>query len=485
MGRREWLLLGGITLAGALIRFLTLGHQSFDHDEAVTATHVLHSGLGSTMHAVTEGERSPPLYYLLAWLWSKLFGTGEVGLRSLSALFGTVLIPVAFLAARRFASSTAGLIAAGLVAFNPYLIWYSQEARSYELFVLFSAIGLMFFAASVRDGDRRSVTLWAAASALAVCSHYFAAFLVAPQALWLLYARWRQKPAMIAVGCVLLVGLALIPYAKHQEGSGRKNHFTEKPLVQRAVEIPLKYAAGEEPGPLAGSRGVDAVQVGAALGSGLLFLLALGLTWSRGGQDERRGVGLYGGPALAAIAAPLLVATVGADFIDPRNLIGSLFPFLVVAAIGLSLAPRPSLKVAAGAAGCALFVAVNGAIYASAQMQRSDWRGAADAIGTAPYPRIVVVARNGKAGLIYYLNARELNKKAEPPDGVREIDVLSKVSEIEPPKRPFRLVRQQGLAPSFVLRVFRAPQPTYVLPNDLASRKVLTERSSVLLDPGS
>ena len=38
-----------------------------------------------------------------------------------------------------FRQRRAGLIAAALVAVNPYLVWYSQEARSYSLLVLMTA----------------------------------------------------------------------------------------------------------------------------------------------------------------------------------------------------------------------------------------------------------------------------------------------------------------------------------------------------------
>ena len=149
MTRAERIALALILLAAAIIRFATLDHQSFDHDEAATAIRVLHANLGDTLSAVNHLERSPPLYYVLAWIWSKLFGVGEVGLRSLSALVGTATVPAAFLAARELGSRRGGLIAAGLVAVNPYLVWYSQEARSYALFVL--------FAAWARGGLRRAV----------------------------------------------------------------------------------------------------------------------------------------------------------------------------------------------------------------------------------------------------------------------------------------------------------------------------------------
>ena len=62
MSRRWLYALVAITAAGAIVRFATLGVQSYDHDEVVTAAGVLHPSLFSTLSQVAHGERSPPLY---------------------------------------------------------------------------------------------------------------------------------------------------------------------------------------------------------------------------------------------------------------------------------------------------------------------------------------------------------------------------------------------------------------------------------------
>src|SRR5438876_11897372 len=95
----ELLVLAAIVAAGAAPRFLTLGMQSFDSGETVPAARILHPSYGQTLASVAATERSGPLYYSLAWAWSLVFGTGEVGLRSLSALLGSATIVVAYLAA--------------------------------------------------------------------------------------------------------------------------------------------------------------------------------------------------------------------------------------------------------------------------------------------------------------------------------------------------------------------------------------------------
>src|SRR3954468_21449604 len=102
-----------IVVAGGVIRFATLGTQSYWLDEVATVN-LLHKGFGSMLSGVSGGESTPPLYYVVAWLWAKVFGTGEVGLRSLSPLLGTATIPLAYVLAGRVATRAAGLIAAAL-----------------------------------------------------------------------------------------------------------------------------------------------------------------------------------------------------------------------------------------------------------------------------------------------------------------------------------------------------------------------------------
>src|SRR5690349_18914378 len=218
---RAVIALGAITAVAAVLRFATLGAQSLDHDETVTAARVLHPDFFQSMGVVFRGERSPPLYYALVWLWTRAFGTGVVGLRSLSAVFGTLTVVFAYLAARELVSRRAGLIVAVLVALNPYLIWYSQEARSYGALAMFGTLALYFFARARRGQNKQALVGWAIASGLGLVTHYFAFFFIVPEAVLLLF--WsspaRRRATLIAVAAVALVGTALLPVAIVQEGS--------------------------------------------------------------------------------------------------------------------------------------------------------------------------------------------------------------------------------------------------------------------------
>ena len=482
MTRRHAWLLAGIIAAAAVVRFATLDHQSYDHDEAVTAWRVLNSGLGKTLHVVVNSERSPPLYYLLAWLWSKLFGTGEVGLRSLSALIGTLTVPAAYLAARELCSRRAGLIAAALTAFNPYLVWYSQEARSYALFVLFAAWGLYFFARCLSDPSRRNLGLWAATSALALCSHYFAVFVVGAEGLWLVARAWPRRAPIVAFGGTAAVGLALLPLAIIQEGTGRRNHFTTIPLVRRAGDTVFGFLANQEPGTAAGSQDVRHFRIAAVAVGLVLAVIALALLLRRADRREREGGLIMAGVGFAAIATPFVLAALGADFIDPRNLIGSVVPFLVAAGIGFGCRRAGRIGAVSAGAAALLFIVVVAATYVSSQMQRPDWRGAAAAMGPPTGPRLLVVARNGNEPIAYYRDAREFRPPHFRHERVNEIDVLSTLSRVTPPGDGFRLVEKRGLAPCCVLWRYRAPHRVLIRARGGGSNRILHERSSVLIE---
>ena len=159
-------------LLAVLLRFPTVDSQSYWADEFLTVT-LLKLRLAEMLGAIQTNEGMPPLYYVLAWLWTKPFGTAEAGLRSLSALFGTATVPVAYMAARDLArSQRAGLVTAALVAVNPLLVWYSQEARSYALLVLLTALSFWFFVRALESARPAALAGWTFSSALALARQH-------------------------------------------------------------------------------------------------------------------------------------------------------------------------------------------------------------------------------------------------------------------------------------------------------------------------
>ena len=453
--RARWFLSGvvGLTVLGAAIRFSTLGLQSYRHDEAVTAGRVLVSSLPQTMHLVWSGESTPPLYYLLAWLWSHLFGVHEVGLRSLSALFGTATIPVAYLVGRELIGRRTGLAIAAIVAVNPMLVWYSQDARAYALLVLLSAVALLFFLRARRTGAARDLAWWTVFSALALAAHYFAFFPFAIESVWLL-ATVRLRRVLWAVGGVALAGVALAPIALHQAAGENNNWIATFNMAGRLRETGISFFVGE------------AGLLKHALAPIALFAAAVALLLLRGGMREKRGaavaLAIGGGSILLALA----FAAVGQDFVLERNLLPALIPLALVAAAGIA-APRAGwIGVGVGIALVSYSLAF--CVYSDFRpaLQRDDWRSVAKAIGPPHGPRAILVWEQGDEPLAFYIGAGETRVKWKEwrhgPIPVAEVDVVSGrpppsgARSALPPE--FHRVQRVALGRMTLIR-YRAAQP--------------------------
>jgi mannosyltransferase len=367
----ETWLLAGLIGVGAWLRFATLSAQSYWFDEA-QAAHELHLSFGSMLSAMVAKETNPPLYFVFGWLWARLFGTGEVGLRSLSALAGTAVIVLAYLCGRELVSRRAGLVAAALATFSPFMIWYSQEAREYMLLAALSGASFLFFARAWRDPSSRNIIWWAVFSALAVLTHFFASFLVAAEAVWLLYVI-RNRAIVIAAGVVAAVQATLLPLLFTHATSSLLGFIGSTPLSGRIQQVPVAFGLGT----LSDGPAVRYGLLGAAvLVAALILLLVIG-------SDNRqlRGAGAAAAMAAAVLLVPLVFALLGEDFYIDRALIPAWIPLAVVVGAACT-APRAQL--AGGALAAVLlasFVYAQIQINDSSQYQRPDWRGVARALG--------------------------------------------------------------------------------------------------------
>lgn len=421
-----WYAVAALTALGALLRFPTLDVQSFWLDEATTVR-LVGFDLGGLLSAVAREEVTPPLYYVLAWAWAAVLGTGEVGLRSLSALLGTALVPVAYLVARELASRRTALLTGALVAASPLLVWYSQEARSYALLALLGAASLLFFLRASRTGRGADLAGWALASALALATHYFALFLVVGEAVWLLAVlRRRSVAATAAVGTVGLAGLALLPVALAQQAGPGVDWIGQHPLLGRALLVPKKFLVGETGFLIPGARALVALLVLAAL----VMLV-------RTDPDERRPA-WWGVTLGALVVVPALVlALVGLDYLLARNLIVAWVPAALVIAAGPTSRRAGRPGVAIGTALVIVLAAVSVATTVVPGLGREDWRGLAAELAPVPGGRMIaVMPPHEERSLRRYLGGLERARGGERPGEVAVVQTNRAGPQRTPPAPP-------------------------------------------------
>jgi mannosyltransferase len=415
-----------LTVLAGVLRFYRLGHQGFWFDEANTAL-LVHFSPGKMLGLIPQTESTPPLYYCVAWVWARVFGYGEASLRSLSALCGVLLVPVVYAAGARLVSRRAGLIAAALAACSPLLIWYSQEARSYQMLALLCSVSLLAFAHARARPTPRWLAAWVVASGLALATHYYAVLAVVPEAVWLLVVHRRRRPVQIAFALVGLCGLALIPLAISQHGTGRGNWISHAPFGRRLGQLVPQFAAGFD-GPAHGV--IEPVSIAIVV---LALVLAL-LTASA--DPRRRGALLAGGLALAGFVLSLVLVAFGFDDLLTRNMLAIWAACALLVAGGL--AGRRPRFLGAGAATvlCAMGLVTAVGVAFDRNLQRPDWRVVARALGRhAPAGGRAILVQHYKDLLPLSLYEPGLKFwRGGASVRVRELDVVSFTS---PPSAGF------------------------------------------------
>lgn len=457
----ELLILGGIVVLGAALRFATIDLQSYRYDEAVTVARVLHPSFFSTFSEVPHSESTPPLYYLVAWLWSRPFGTGEVWMRSLSALAGTATILVVYLGARALPlPRRAGLVAAAAVAVSPVMIWFSQDARAYALVVLLTALSFLFFARARRSGSRRDLAWWGVFSALALATHYFAGFVVVAEAALLLWGPHRRAAAL-ALLPILAMAALLLPIALEQRDHAHAGWIAAQPRGERLERAAAKLV-GNDNGDEHGKRQTILIPLVVPL---LLALGALALLLAFGRPEEKGAAAVAALVGGIALVLPLVLSFLGTDYLDGRNLLPVFVPLLILIGAGFGVQRAGFAGLALGAAFCLCGLAFTLEIDRLPRLQREDLRNAAAEVGTLHQGEVVVANRYAASWpLRYYLDATSASSQLPP---LREIDLVGSKSAAKgaaPRLLPaaFHRVESKPVSYEFTLTRYRSSRPVRV-----------------------
>lgn len=411
---------GALVVLAAVIRIITIDNQSFWTDEALTA-YEAHLPFGAMLNTVAHVETTPPLYFVLIWCWAHLFGTSEVALRSVSTLAGIALVPIAYLAARDLVSRWAGVIAAAFVAVNPFLVWYSQEARAYMLLAALTGAAFLWFVRARRDPSRRNLVWWAAFSALALMTHFFAGFAIAPEALWLLWIS-RTRAVAVAVGFVVAAQVAMAPLAFLDSSHGT-GWIAATSMIHRIRQTTLEW-------------GVSLLTRRIPLWYGpvgwvILFSLVGLLLLAAGDRRTRAGAAVAAVIATSVMLLPLALALVGQDYFLVRYVIPAFLPLATLVAAACAV---PRARVLGGALALALLALFSYAtirVQTDGSLQRPQWRNAARSLGPALVPRAILAASGTSADpLKIYLPGVTWVQLHNRVVLIREVDVVGDTKRI-------------------------------------------------------
>jgi hypothetical protein len=386
-----------LTCVGFAVRLAIAGQPLFA-DELATYWIISTNGLGGVVSTVhSDAEITPPLFFAAAWLTTQIDLTPEL-VRAPSLLAGAASIPLIYLLGLRTVRRPAALVAAGLTALSPFLIYYSAEARGYALMTALVVLSTLAMLLAVEARRTRWWLVYGACSCGAVYSHYTSVFVLAAQFLWLVWAHPEaRRPALLAnIGAVV----AFVPWL-----SGLRADL-DSPTTEILSELTpfdwgyvgqsLSHAAVGYP--YQQSTGLDEVP-----GIPALVLLGLAVALAVAGLAVtalRRGPGLprvHLSPPLIlvvvlALSAPIgeaIASAIGTNVLGARNLNASV-PAFILSLAALLMAAGPWLRLLTAALALGAF-ALGAAKLLDEQYQRPNYKAAAELIDSETSPGDVVI----------------------------------------------------------------------------------------------
>ena len=163
-------------------------------------------------------DGAPPLYYFLLHGWIRIFGGGDVAVRSMSAVFSLAALPLAWMAGRRAGGRWVAVALLVLTATSPFNVRYATEARMYSLVSLIALGGWLALRAALDNPSLGRLAVVALLVGLLVLTHYWGFYLLGAVAIGLAATAWRARDRMsrrAATRALLAVaagGLLFVPW---------------------------------------------------------------------------------------------------------------------------------------------------------------------------------------------------------------------------------------------------------------------------------
>jgi len=328
-----------IILAIATLLRITALSQMLWYDEAYTA--MLARLPLAQMVVATANDVHPPTWYLIEIAFVRLFGMSEASLRLPSAILGVLAVWLTYRLAKAIIPDQGeryALMAAGLMAINPFAVYYSQEARMYALLmvaVLLACLGAV----------ERRAWLLTLGVALTLMSHNLGVIYISFIALATHKSDWRKNSVAMAAGAI--PWLVWLPQLFRQATSGQFSgsywisYFTGNSVARLLAEWAQLWFPHFQPG--------WTVWIGALIAFSLLIFPLLELVRRRAGPAAVLAI-LVIGPGLLELA----ISAIWQPVILARTLVGCLPAWCILIAWWITLPRRwnvPRMVLIGSAAG--------------------------------------------------------------------------------------------------------------------------------------
>lgn len=396
-----------ILTIGLILRLISI-NQSLWLDEAINVLATQNFSLLGMITEYAKADFHPPLFFIILWLWTKIFGIGEIAVRIPSIIFGVLTLYVVYLIGNKLYSRTLGLLSALLLAINPLHIYYSQEARMYAFAALAVSLNVLLLLKVVKK-EKISLIILIISNLLVLLSDYVAYFIFPAQLIFLLILKQKEifRKWINALLIAGIAGIWWIPIFLNQLNVGlvASSSLPTWKLVVGGFElksIPLtyvKFIIGRISYPDKLIYAIILLPVGTLF----LFLIWRGIKYI---GDFKRNL------LIVWVAVPIILATVISIVVPIYSYFRLLFvlpPFIILVSLGI-LSFRSKFKYA-------LLVVVfiiqlfSAFVYLfNPAYQRDDWKGMVDFL-KAKAGVTVLFESSGTLPPFDYYSGGEINAK--------------------------------------------------------------------------
>ena len=244
------LLLSGVVLFGAALRFWNLGQWSFWIDEVFTVRDAENLSLES-WRVIPN-----PIPYLAVKLSILIAGNSEWGSRLIPCLIGIISIPAVFGFGRTLFNWRIGLLSSAFVACSSWHLFWAQNAR-YPVFTFFFGVLTAWFFYTSLESDSTFLTIGALVSCLClILSHTLAVVIVPALAAYTVIClfkksdrkRWLNLLIFFVPFAMPVLALGLIEVRGYLFSGWGRNVWQRSPLyivltLVQGMSIPVAVTA--------------------------------------------------------------------------------------------------------------------------------------------------------------------------------------------------------------------------------------------------
>jgi len=254
---------------GLLLRLLMLNAEGLWYDEALTALSLrlpFNEMIGERLAAGHS-----PLYFMILYPITRVFGTSEIIVRLPSVFASTLSIYLFFLIAKKlFREDEPAFITTLIYTLSALNVYFAQEARMYAFCVLFTTMSF-YYLLIAREGEGWKV--WIPYTISTVVLLYLSASTIPilfAQLVFVLIKKQRVVPFLLAGTAVVVF---YVPMGLYYLRMGRLGFIEWLPPIQVRTYLELFYGFGFRPIPIMDGSGVFGIYLRAAE---MLSLLVVG-----------------------------------------------------------------------------------------------------------------------------------------------------------------------------------------------------------------